>query len=96
MTIKQYAEVKPDRKAKVWLKKNGWFGTDEHKTTHALIMHSMLIKIGIDIGSKKYYDSIDFYMAELNFFRLDKGIKNDRKEKANHSRASSRDRLFNT
>lgn len=83
--IKEYVEVKPDRRAMNWHKKNKWFGEDEHKTTHALIMHSMLIRIGIDVSTKKYYDLIDSYMAELNFFRLDKGIKNGRqKRKTNY------------
>ena len=83
--IKEYAEIKPDRRALAWQKKNTWFGKDEHKTTHAMIMHSMLFKIGIDGRSKEYYDLIDLYMSHLNFFRLDKGIKNDRqKRKTNY------------
>ena len=72
------------KKALEWHKNNKWFGKDKLKTTHALIMHQMLIEIGIKPSTLIYFKLIDKYMSHLNYFRLDTVEKIKRYEKTIH------------
>ena len=58
---------------KEWNEKNKWFGEDEHKTKHALLVHETLVKAGINPTSRRYLYLIDFYMDGLKHMNLDKG-----------------------
>lgn len=64
------------KKALDWQRKNAWFGENEFKTTHALIMHEMLIDLGVNPATKNYFNAIDNYMSLLKYYNLDKANNN--------------------
>ena len=63
------------KKLRDWQEKNKWFGKNEHKTTHALIAHDLLIMAGINPKTIRYLKLIDYYMDALNYHRLDRKTK---------------------
>ena len=68
--------MRKSKKALDWGRRNAWFGQDEFKTKHALIMHEMLIRLGVNPVTKNYFNAIDNYMNLLNIHNLDKANNN--------------------
>jgi len=53
-----------DPKAKAWMEKNPWFGTDEEMTSLALGLHEKLVRSGVDPRSDDYYDRVNATMRK--------------------------------
>lgn len=48
-----------------WMEKNPWFGTDDRMTAIAMAAHERMLREGIRVESKAYYDGIDKEMREV-------------------------------
>jgi hypothetical protein len=56
----QYAQPQAtDEKLAEWQGRNSWFGQDEEMTAAALGLHEKLKRQGMQIGSEKYYATLD-------------------------------------
>jgi hypothetical protein len=58
----QYQNAQPqatDEKLAGWQSRNSWFGQDEEMTAAALGLHEKLKRQGMQIGSDKYYATLD-------------------------------------
>tara|TARA_R110000824_G_scaffold151635_2_gene322675 strand:- start:1490 stop:2455 length:966 start_codon:yes stop_codon:yes gene_type:complete len=56
---------KPDPKASDWQAENAWFGTDREMSSHAMVVHDIIVKEEhLDPQSDEYYARIDEKMRE--------------------------------
>jgi hypothetical protein len=55
--------IKPDKKAEAWAKKNPWFGVSKPKTAYALGLHEELVRSGVDAKSDEYWKRVDEGMS---------------------------------